>query len=121
MKTILRLDRIGFSFAGRERLLDGISVSVEEAKIYDLIGANGAEKTTLFNILTGFIRPNSGEIVFGARTSPASRLLFGTPVRGFALCPIVVLFLQMNNPISSCLLIHKEVIWFKPIPIQSTN
>lgn len=31
------------------------------------MGSNGAGKTTLFNLITGFIRPQSGEILFGEK------------------------------------------------------
>jgi len=44
--------------------LDGMSVEVEEGKIYGLIGPNGAGKTTLFNIASGFYKPDAGEVFF---------------------------------------------------------
>ena len=31
------------------------------------MGGNGAGKTTLFNLITGFIKPQSGEILFGGK------------------------------------------------------
>ena len=44
--------------------LNGMSVEVEEGKIYGLIGPNGAGKTTLFNIASGFYKPDAGEVFF---------------------------------------------------------
>ena len=42
--------------------LDGISLSVEEHETLGIIGSNDAGKTTLFNILTGFDKPDSGTV-----------------------------------------------------------
>lgn len=42
-------------------------MSLEEKKIYALLGSNGAGKTTLFNLISGFIKLQSGEIFLGAK------------------------------------------------------
>jgi branched-chain amino acid transport system ATP-binding protein len=42
--------------------IDRVDLDVEERAIAALIGPNGAGKTTLFNCLTGFYRPDAGEI-----------------------------------------------------------
>jgi branched-chain amino acid transport system ATP-binding protein len=47
--------------------LDRVSLEVEERSIAALIGPNGAGKTTLFNCLTGFYRPDSGEVRLDGR------------------------------------------------------
>ncbi len=44
--------------------LDDVSFEVEKEEIVGLIGPNGAGKTTLFNCVTGFYKPDSGEIHF---------------------------------------------------------
>jgi ABC-2 type transport system ATP-binding protein len=44
------------------RALDGLSLTVEQGKIYGLLGQNGAGKTTLLRILTTLIRPTSGSV-----------------------------------------------------------
>lgn len=64
---ILELLNIAFTFPGKNHLLNNISLSLEEKKIYALMGSNGAGKTTLFNLITGFIKPQSGEIFFGEK------------------------------------------------------
>lgn len=42
----------------------GASFDVRRGTIYGLIGPNGSGKTTVFNLLTGFIRPDSGTVEF---------------------------------------------------------
>jgi branched-chain amino acid transport system ATP-binding protein len=42
-----------------------VTLGVEEGEIVGLIGPNGAGKTTCFNLLSGFLRPTAGIIIFG--------------------------------------------------------
>lgn len=44
--------------------VDSLSFSVVAGETVSIIGPNGAGKTTVFNLITGFQRPTSGEIVF---------------------------------------------------------
>ena len=48
-------------------ILNNINLSLEEGKVYGLIGLNGAGKTTLMKIMAGFSKPSEGVIsLFGA-------------------------------------------------------
>jgi branched-chain amino acid transport system ATP-binding protein len=38
--------------------------TVEKGRITCLVGPNGAGKTTIFNVITGFLRPNAGSVSF---------------------------------------------------------
>lgn len=49
---------------GGIKAVNGCSFSVENNSITALIGPNGAGKTTVFNIVTGFMKPDEGTIVF---------------------------------------------------------
>ena len=49
---------------GGVRAIDGLDFEVDEGQIVSVIGPNGAGKTTLFNLITGMIVVNQGEIVF---------------------------------------------------------
>jgi branched-chain amino acid transport system ATP-binding protein len=42
--------------------IDGVSFTLEPGEIVGLIGPNGAGKTTLVNVLSGFQKPNAGEV-----------------------------------------------------------
>lgn len=44
------------------RVLDNVTLTIEENKIYGLLGRNGAGKTTLLNIITNRIFPTEGNI-----------------------------------------------------------
>jgi branched-chain amino acid transport system ATP-binding protein len=45
-----------------------LSLKVESNEILGLIGPNGAGKTTVFNLITGFERPTSGDILFEGKS-----------------------------------------------------
>jgi branched-chain amino acid transport system ATP-binding protein len=44
--------------------VNGVNLSVKRGQIHALIGPNGAGKTTVFNLLTKFLIPTKGQIVF---------------------------------------------------------
>lgn len=47
---------------GRRRVVDGVSLHVDAGEIVGLLGPNGAGKTTTFHSITGFVRPDAGQI-----------------------------------------------------------
>ena len=64
----------------------GVDLTVPAGTIVGLIGPNGAGKTTFFELLAGFVQPDSGTVLFDGRDitteSPARRARSGL-VRGF--------------------------------------
>jgi branched-chain amino acid transport system ATP-binding protein len=71
--------------------VDGVSLRVRSGEIHALIGPNGAGKTTFFNLLTKFLQPTSGTIVYRGRnitrekTADIARLGI---VRSFQICAV---------------------------------
>ena len=57
--TMLVVDDL-FSGYGKSQVLHGVSLSVDEGEIVALIGANGAGKTTVINMLCGVTTPTFG-------------------------------------------------------------
>jgi len=47
--------------------VDTLDVEIEDNSIHSIIGPNGAGKTTFFNCITGFYRPEGGEIIFNGK------------------------------------------------------
>ena len=64
---LLDVKNINLSFGGLKVIKD-LSFCVEQGAIVSLIGPNGAGKTSVFNCLTGFYGPTSGQIVFDGRS-----------------------------------------------------
>ena len=58
---IVRIHNLRKSY-GPTTALDGVSVEVQEGKIFGLLGPNGAGKTTMVKVLTTLVRPDEGEV-----------------------------------------------------------
>ncbi len=64
--SLLEVKNVSRSFGGL-RAVDGVGFRVEEHAIKAVIGPNGAGKTTLFNLISGSLPCESGEIFFRGR------------------------------------------------------
>ena len=62
-KPVLTLKKISLSF-GKRQILDNISFKVNSGQVLGLLGPNGVGKSTIFNLITGLIKPNYGSIYF---------------------------------------------------------
>ncbi len=58
---MIKVDNLSFSY-GNVPCLENISLSLEEGKIYGLLGENGVGKTTLLTLLCGLKKPKAGSI-----------------------------------------------------------
>jgi branched-chain amino acid transport system ATP-binding protein len=61
--TLLTLQSVSKSFGGVAAVKD-VSLSVEAGEILGVMGPNGSGKTTLFNLVSGALAPDAGEIFF---------------------------------------------------------
>lgn len=62
-KPLMVVDSLSKRFGGLDAVKD-LSFTVNEGEILGLIGPNGAGKTTVFNLISGFLRPDNGTINF---------------------------------------------------------
>jgi len=61
LKTLQTVE-ISKSYSGR-KVVDNVTVRVEQGEVVGLLGPNGAGKTTSFYIIVGLISPDSGEVL----------------------------------------------------------
>jgi lipopolysaccharide export system ATP-binding protein len=59
---ILSTSEISKSYRGR-RVVDGVSISLQQGEVVGLLGPNGAGKTTSFYMIVGLITPDSGSVL----------------------------------------------------------
>ena len=62
-EAFLGVEDIHLSFGG-VRALTGVAFQVDQGEIYSIIGPNGAGKSSMLNVISGFYRPNRGQIIF---------------------------------------------------------
>jgi branched-chain amino acid transport system ATP-binding protein len=76
MSIILETKNLCKYFGG-VKALEKVSLEVKKGEILGIIGPNGAGKTTFFNVISGFLKPTSGEVFFEGKPIhglPANKL-----------------------------------------------
>lgn len=63
-ESILYLNNVSVSFDGF-KAIDALSLYIDKNELRCIIGANGAGKTTMMDIITGKTKPDEGEVFFG--------------------------------------------------------
>jgi branched-chain amino acid transport system ATP-binding protein len=63
VESMLSVENISRRFGGL-LAVDAVSLSVQAGRITAVIGPNGAGKTTLFALITGFLAPTAGRVVY---------------------------------------------------------
>ena len=73
MKIILKTTNLCKSFSG-QTVVNNISLNIERNSVYGLLGPNGAGKSTTLKMITGILKPTSGNIEFDGHTWKRSDL-----------------------------------------------
>lgn len=53
--------------ARSQTAVEGVSLHIEEGRVYGLLGPNGAGKSTTLKMVTGMLRPTEGQVLFEGR------------------------------------------------------
>ena len=65
-KPIIELKKLSISF-GKRKILDDVSFTINEGQILGLLGPNGVGKSTIFNLITGLVKPDYGTITINRK------------------------------------------------------
>ena len=61
INSIIEFENVTLSY-GNRIVLDNISFKINSGQIFGMLGPNGVGKSTIFNLITGLIKPKSGKI-----------------------------------------------------------
>lgn len=67
MNPILQIENLSKSFEGL-RLFEDVNIALQQGTINSLFGGNGSGKTTFFNLIGGYEKPDAGKIHFNGLT-----------------------------------------------------
>jgi len=59
--SIISFENVSLSY-GNRLILDNINFKINEGEIFGMLGPNGVGKSTIFNLITGLIKPDGGQI-----------------------------------------------------------
>lgn len=101
---MLQIENISFSYRrGKKEVLSDFSLSLEEGRVYGLLGKNGAGKSTLLYLMSGLFTPKHGKVMYHD-TDVRRRLpitlqdMFLVPEE-FELPPVsLVSYVELNSP-----------------------
>tara|TARA_A100001388_G_C28747454_1_gene490288 strand:- start:267 stop:1043 length:777 start_codon:yes stop_codon:yes gene_type:complete len=66
-RSILKLNKISLKY-GRKIILDNLNLQLNNGQILGLLGPNGVGKSTIFNLITGLLKPDFGTIIINSET-----------------------------------------------------
>ena len=61
LNSIIEFNNVSLSY-GNRLILDNLDFRINEGQIFGMLGPNGVGKSTIFNLITGLIKPNNGKI-----------------------------------------------------------
>lgn len=71
-ESFVMLQDVSFTF-GEHLILDKINLSLKKGTTYALIGKSGVGKSTLLNLIAGFIRPTNGKVIIDGQEIKKTR------------------------------------------------
>jgi len=87
---------------GKVRAVDEVTFRIKGGEFLTLLGPSGSGKTTLLNMIAGFFKPTSGEILIGERditSLPPEKRDVGLTFQNYALFPHMTVFENIAFPL----------------------
>ena len=74
-QELLRLEKISVFF-GKRKILEDLSLNLNQGEILGLLGPNGVGKSTIFNIIIGLLKPNYGSVFIEGKNVTRDPIFF---------------------------------------------
>lgn len=62
--NIMELKNVDYAYDNKRKVLKGVSLLVEEGKMYAILGPSGCGKTTLLSLMGGLDSPSGGQVFY---------------------------------------------------------
>ncbi len=88
--ALLELKSVSMEFPrgkGRLRVLENVSVAVDQGQFVAIVGPSGCGKSTMLRIMNGLIQPTSGQVLYEGRQLDGINLECALVFQSFALLP----------------------------------
>ncbi len=119
--ALLLARNVTMRFGGVTAVSD-MTVAVPEGSVVGIIGPNGAGKTTMFNVLSGFYRPQEGEVRFAGRSilgSPPDRVCALGMARTFQNIRLSSAMTVLENIMVGCHVRRHCPWWMAPLGLPA--
>ena len=113
INTIIEFDNISLSY-GERLILDNINFKINEGQIFGMLGPNGVGKSTIFNLITGLIKPKSGRILINGED--ATRYPIYNRTKKFKIG-----YVPQHGGVFSELTLHNNLKAISEITIENKN
>ncbi|MBO9164328.1 ABC transporter ATP-binding protein [Lactiplantibacillus pentosus] len=67
-QPLLTIDHLSFGYEPTKPIINDVSVTLHRGEMISLVGQNGTGKSTLSNLITGFLTPQAGKMLFNGRS-----------------------------------------------------
>ena len=108
MKNILDLQAVSKKVRGKY-LVHNVSIQIEKGTICGLLGPNGAGKTTIIRMLTGLIRPTSGDIFINEQSVVKNRASALKNVGAIVESPIFFPYMTGRENLKNLVRLHDTI------------
>ncbi len=61
LNPVIEFENVSLNYGGR-LILDNINFKINQGQIFGMLGPNGVGKSTIFNLITGLVKPKNGKI-----------------------------------------------------------
>ena len=86
IKSIIEFENVTLAY-GNRIILDNISFKINEGQIFGMLGPNGVGKSTILNLITGILKPQSGSILIDGLNVTNLPINLRTRKFGVGYCP----------------------------------
>ncbi|WP_182200181.1 ABC transporter ATP-binding protein [Paraliobacillus salinarum] len=124
--AFIRLSDVSYRF-GERAVINQLSLSLDKGVSYALIGQSGIGKSTLLQLLAGFISPDSGSIYINDKKLIKPRVKTGFLFQELGLFPWQTAFDSIKMPLQMHTSVQKESLkssvfkWLKELQIEDCH